>query len=184
MASHAAHTPAVNGITICFQGRLGRIPGAAVNVRSERTEAMKLEYLGEHLSRTSYRIPYFPGAVPAGFPSPADDYMDRKLDLNEHLIKHPAATFYCRVSGSSMKGLGIFDGDLLIVDRAVEPEHGSVVVAVIDGEMTCKILDRKRCCLLSANDDYPPIPVGEDADMIIEGVVIHSIRSHRHVRPR
>ena len=145
---------------------------------------MKLEYLGEHPHPgTSCRIPYFPGAVPAGFPSPADDYMDGKLDLNEHLISHPAATFYCRVSGSSMEGTGIFDGDLLIVDRAVEPDHGSVVVAVIDGELTCKILDRVRGRLLSANDAYPPMPVGEEADLVIEGVVIHSIRSHRHVRP-
>ncbi|MXY64100.1 MAG: translesion error-prone DNA polymerase V autoproteolytic subunit [Gammaproteobacteria bacterium] len=121
---------------------------------------MKLEYLGEHPNPgTSFRIPYFPGAVPAGFPSPADDYMDGKLDLNEHLIRHPAATFYCRVSGSSMEGAGIFDGDLLVVDRAVEPEHGSIVVAVVDGEMTCKILDRVRGRLLSANVSAPSIKV-------------------------
>ena len=109
--------------------------------------------------------------------------MDGKLDFNEHLISHPAATFYCRVSGSSMEGAGIFDGDLLIVDWAMEPDHDSVVVAVIDGELPCKILDRVRGRLLSANDAYPPMPVGEEADLVIEGVVIHSIRSHRHVRP-
>ena len=132
---------------------------------------------------TSCRISYFPGAVPAGFPSPADDYMEGKLDLNEHFIRHPAATCNHRVSGLPVKDSGIFDGDLLIVDRAVEPDHGSIVVAVIDGELTCKILDRVRGRLLSANDAYPPMPVGEEADLVIEGVVIHSIRSYR-VRSR
>lgn len=97
----------------------------------------RLEYLGEHSPETACRIPFYLGSVPAGFPSPADDYMDRKLDLNDYLIRHPAATFYCRVSGSSMQDAGIFDRDMLIVDRAVEPEYLSIVVAIIDGEMTC-----------------------------------------------
>lgn len=142
---------------------------------------MTLEYLGEYAHRTSFKIPLYLTAVQAGFPSPADDYMDKKLDLNEHLIKHPAATFYCRVSGSSMQGVGIFDGDLLIVDRAVEPLQGNIVVAVIDGNMTCKILDIKHRRLLSSNDNYAPIVLGDDSSINIEGVVIHSIRSH-HVR--
>ncbi|MDP7297232.1 MAG: translesion error-prone DNA polymerase V autoproteolytic subunit [Gammaproteobacteria bacterium] len=120
----------------------------------------------------------FISRVPAGFPSPADDYMDNKLDLNEHLIKHPEATFYCRVSGQSMTGAGIFDGDLLIVDRAVNPAHGDVILAALNGELTCKILDRHNRQLLSASDHYPPLPIGEDADFQIEGVVINSIRSH------
>ncbi|MCY4051565.1 MAG: translesion error-prone DNA polymerase V autoproteolytic subunit [Gammaproteobacteria bacterium] len=144
----------------------------------------KLEYLGTHSSETSLKIPYYLDSVQAGFPSPADDYMDKKLDLNEHLIAHPAATFYCRVSGSSMQSAGIFDGDLLIVDRSLEPEHMNIVVAIVDGEMTCKIIDTHKCCLLAANDAYPAIPIDNDTSMIIEGVVIHSIRSHRRVRTR
>ena len=141
-----------------------------------------LDYLGEHTHRTSYRIPLYLTPVQAGFPSPAEDYMDKKLDLNEYLIQHPAATFFCRVSGSSMEGVGIFDGDLLIVDRAVEPRHGSIVVAIIDGELTCKILDTRNRRLLSSNDRFKPIEMKDESGIEIEGVVIHSIRSY-HVRP-
>jgi len=105
--------------------------------------------------------------------------MDKRLDLNEQFIKHPAATFYCRVSGQSMTGAGIFDGDLLIVDRAVRPVHGDVILAALDGELTCKILDMYNRQLVSANDQYPPLLITEGMDFSIEGVVIHSIRSHR-----
>ena len=80
---------------------------------------MKIEHLGQHRPQHEQRLPCYLSAVPAGFPSPADDYMDSPLDLNTHLITHPAATFYCRVSGSSMQDLGIFDGDLLIVQRTI-----------------------------------------------------------------
>lgn len=128
---------------------------------------------------TNLQLPCFLTLAPAGFPSPADDYIDRKLDLNEYLIKHPAATFFCRVAGDSMTGVGIFDGDLLIVDRAVKATQGDVVLATIDGELTCKILDVNNKRLLAANNSYDPIPLGEDADLQIEGVVIHSIRQHR-----
>ena len=139
---------------------------------------MTLQYLGNHQTRTRLEIPLYLAKVQAGFPSPADDYMDKRLDLNEHLIKHEAATFYCRVSGHSMEGAGIFDGDLLIVDRAVKPKNGSIVVASVDGELTCKILDTVHRRLLSSNDSFPPIHIGENSEMCIEGVVIHSIRSH------
>jgi DNA polymerase V len=135
--------------------------------------------LSRHQARTAFHAPLFISRVPAGFPSPADDYMDKKLDLNEHFIKHPEATFYCRVSGQSMTGAGIFDGDLLIVDRAVNPAHGDVILAALNGELTCKILDMHNRRLLSANDGYPPLPIEEGADFQIEGVVINSIRSHR-----
>jgi DNA polymerase V len=139
---------------------------------------MKLHYLGDHGPRKALKLPLYLATVPAGFPSPADDYIDKRLDLNEHLIRHDAATFYCRVSGKSMEGIGIFDGDLLIVDRAVKPQHRSIVVANIDGEMACKILDIHHKQLLSANSDYAPICIGETSEFCIEGVVIHSIRSH------
>lgn len=139
---------------------------------------MKLYYVAEHIARQSIQLPLFLATVPAGFPSPAEDYMDKRLDLNEYLIQHQAATFFCRVSGHSMRGVGIFDGDLLIVDRAIEPQHQSIVVASIDGELTCKILDTKRRLLLSANKDYPPIAIKEDAGFLVEGVVTNSIRCH------
>lgn len=132
--------------------------------------------------RTRLRLPQFLSRVPAGFPSPADDYIDKGLDLNEHLVRHPAATFFCRVTGNSMKDIGIFDGDLLIVDRSIEPVHGAVVLAALDGELTCKVLDRRRRRLLSANDAYPPIPIPADATLEIEGVVLHAITTF-HVCP-
>ncbi len=139
---------------------------------------MNLNYLGEHHTSTLLEVSLYLAKVQAGFPSPADDYVDKRLDLNEHLIKHEAATFYCRVSGNSMEGVGIFDGDLLIVDRAVKPQNGSVVVANVDGELTCKILDTVNRRLLSSNDRFPPIVIGDISELCVEGVVIHSIRSH------
>ena len=90
------------------------------------------------------RIPLFLTGVPAGFPSPADDYIDCHLDLHEHLIEHPAATFYVRASGNSMVQAGIHDGDLLIVDRAVEPHDGHIVIAVVLGELTVKRLRQRQ----------------------------------------
>ena len=140
---------------------------------------MRAVRISRHESGPAFYAPFFISKVPAGFPSPADDYMDKRLDLNEQFIKHPAATFYCRVSGHSMTGAGIFDGDLLIVDRALRPAHGDVILAAMDGELTCKILDMYNRRLISANDDYPPLPITEGMDFSIEGVVIHSIRSHR-----
>jgi DNA polymerase V len=144
---------------------------------------MPITRIADHEALGTLELPGFIARVPAGFPNPADDYMDRRLDLNEHLIKHPAATFYCRVSGDSMQGAGIFDGDLLIVDRAVKPVHGHVVLASINGELTCKLLDVNNKCLLAANKNYPPIPIHEEAEFSVEGVVIYSIRDH-HVRAR
>lgn len=99
--------------------------------------------------------------------------------MDEHLIKHPSATFLAKASGDSMQGLGIFDKDLLIVDRALSPTHGDVVVVALDGELTCKRLDLHRQLLLSANRNYPSIPIKEDQDVLIEGVVKASIRYHR-----
>ncbi|KJS09252.1 MAG: hypothetical protein VR73_03220 [Gammaproteobacteria bacterium BRH_c0] len=127
----------------------------------------------------AFAAPIYLSRVPAGFPSPADDYVDKPLDLNELLIRHPSATFYCQVSGESMTGAGIFDGDILIVDCALRASHGDVVLATLDGEMTCKILDLHHQRLLAANRDYAPIPIREGCDFVIKGVVTSSIRRHR-----
>lgn len=127
-------------------------------------------------------LPKYGTAVAAGFPSAADDFLEASLDLNEHLIKHPAATYLARAQGQSMTGRGIFDGDTLVVDRAVEPKHGDIVIAALNGELTCKILDKRRQQLVAANPNMQPIPVGEHSELIIEGVVVHSIR--HHVRSR
>ncbi|MEH6473040.1 MAG: translesion error-prone DNA polymerase V autoproteolytic subunit [Halopseudomonas sp.] len=121
-------------------------------------------------------LPLFASRVSAGFPSPADDYLEAPLDLNQHLIKHPCATFFARAEGDSMRGRGIFPGDLLIVDRSIKPAHGQVVIAAIHGELTCKVLDTQRRCLMAANRNYAPIPITDDCDFRIEGVVTASVR--------
>ena len=128
---------------------------------------------------TRLELPFFSYRVRAGFPSPADDYLDKKLDLNEHLIHHPSATYYVRAQGDSMINFGIFDGDLLVVDRSLAPVHGDIIIAAINGELTCKVLDLTHRQLLSGNDLFPPIPLTEDCDLIIEGVISASIRYHR-----
>ena len=111
--------------------------------------------------------------ITAGFPSPAEDYIDRKLDLNEHLIKHPAATFFVKVQGHSMINAGIHNGDTLIVDRALEPADKKIVIAVINGDMTVKRIKklRGRLYLMAENDAFQPIEITEDADFQIWGVV-------------
>lgn len=113
-----------------------------------------------------------PVAVAAGYPSPAQDYFDGRIDLNEHLIKDITSTYVVRVSGNSMEGAGISDGDELIVDRAMEPKDGSVVVAVLDGELTIKRLRfTPRGVLLQAeNPNYPDIRVAALSDLVIWGV--------------
>lgn len=117
--------------------------------------------------------------VPAGFPSPAEDYLEGTLDLNQHLIKHKAATFFVRVQGDSMTGAGIQDGDLLIVDRALEAKHKSVVVAVVGGEFTVKRIRKQggRVWLMPENADYPPLEVAEGAELEVWGVVTHVIHA-------
>ena len=124
-------------------------------------------------------IPLFGHTIRAGFPSPADDYVEDVIDLNDHLVRHPAATFMVRVRGDSMVGAGIHDGDLLVVDRALAPSHGRVIIAVLDGELTVKRLWRGdgRIRLLAENPAYPPIEVGTDQELVIWGVAIHVIHS-------
>lgn len=117
---------------------------------------------------------FSPVAVPAGFPSPAQDYFEGRIDLNTHLIRDITCTYLVRVSGDSMKDAGITDGDELVVDRAAQPVDGSVVVAVLDGELTVKRLrvDRRgQARLVADNPDYPDIEVPELSELIIWGVV-------------
>ena len=128
---------------------------------------------------TSCEQPVFLERVPAGFPSPAGDYMEGKLDLNEYLIKHPAATFCVRVTGDSMIDKGIHSGDILIVDRSLDPTDGSIVIAVLDGELTVKELEKRngKLRLLPANKHYEPLEVSEQQSFEIWGVVTNVIHS-------
>lgn len=128
-----------------------------------------------------FRIPLFSHPVQAGFPSPADDYVADKLDLNEHLILRKEATFMLRVQGDSMVGVGIQDGDLLIVDRSITPSHGSVVVAAVDGQFTVKTLEkiRGRLRLMPANPDFAPIEFKDGQELQIWGVVTSVIHQFK-----
>jgi DNA polymerase V len=117
--------------------------------------------------------PLLASRVEAGFPSPADDHVDRALDLNEEFIARPAATFFLRAGGCSMEGAGIYDGDLLIVDRSISPEINMVIVAVVDGEFTVKRLCKSSegFVLAAEHPSYPPIVIGQDIEVCAWGVV-------------
>lgn len=139
---------------------------------------MKITPIALHDATVDLESPLMSSMTPCGFPSPAENFAERALDLNGLLIKHPSATFYAIVSGDSMTGVGIFDRDILVVDRAVTAVQGNVVLAAIDGELCCKIFDERNRQLLSSNSEYAPIPIGEDVELLIEGVVTCSLRLH------
>ncbi len=132
------------------------------------------------LNPAALPLPLYTSRIAAGFPSPADDHLEAPLDLNAHLVKHPAATFVVKVDGDSMTGAGIYNGDLLVVDRSLDAKSGHIVVAVVNGEMTVKrlLIDRKRIRLAPENPAYRPIEIREGADLVIWGVVAHVIRSY------
>jgi DNA polymerase V len=115
--------------------------------------------------------------IPAGFPSPAEDFMEKRLDLNDYLIKNQASTFLVRVKGNSMINAGIFDGDLLIIDRSIEARDGKIVLGILNGEFTVKRINKKgkKLFLAPENEDFKPIEITEEMDFQIWGVVTYSI---------
>ena len=133
--------------------------------------------LFQSIQKKQILTPVFLDSVSAGFPSPATDYMENKLDLNEYLIKHPAATFIVKAKGSSMSDAGILSGDLLIVDRSIIPKNNDIVIASIFGDLTVKRFQKKEnsLFLLSANSDYPSIQVKEEMECFIWGAVTYII---------
>lgn len=126
---------------------------------------------------TSCERPLFMVPVAAGYPSPAEDYLEGKLDLNRHLIKHPAATFFVRVVGDSMIDAGIHPGDILIVDRSLEPADKKVVIAVIEGELTVKRIRLKKgsVCLVPENEKYESLKIEDGMNFEIWGIVTNVI---------
>ena len=142
---------------------------------------MVVKYLG-NTSEGDFpltEIPYFLNKVRVGWPSPADDYVECPIDLNEHLVKNPAATYFVRVSGDSMIDACIGDGAILVVDRSVEPKHKSIVVAAINGSYACKrLLTKPRVCLASENSRYTPIFIKENEELEIAGVVVAAINTY------
>ena len=139
-----------------------------------------LDSVMKFVHHKGYQLPLYGSKVPAGFPSPADDHMDGTLDLNEHLIKHPAATFFVRASGHSMLNAGIHENDILIVDRSIKPTHGKIVIAIIDGQLTVKRLHQPKngkLTLMPDNPDFAPIELKEGNEVSIWGVVTNVIHS-------
>lgn len=124
-----------------------------------------------------WRLPLFTSKIAAGFPSPADDYVEKTLDLNELLITQPAATFFGRAEGVSMINVGIFPNDILVINRAIEPTPGKIVICALNGELTVKRLarDGENWILKAENPAYPDIPIHDDLEMVIWGVVTHAI---------
>lgn len=134
--------------------------------------------LGKPARRRQRLVPLAGGRVAAGFPSPAEEYLERTLDLNEYLVQRPEATYFVRVSGDSMTGAGIHDGDILVVDRSLTPRNNSVVVASVNNDFTVKRFkqppdDQPR--LVAEHPDYAPIPITPDSEFEVWGVVLHVI---------
>lgn len=122
-------------------------------------------------------IPLYESFVSAGFPSPAEDYVEKKLDLNDLLITHPAATFFVRVKGESMKDANITTGDILVVDRSLNASNGSIVIAILNGEFTVKRLqiEKNTFFLVPANTSYAPIKIRKEDDFEVWGVISYII---------
>ena len=126
-------------------------------------------------------VPFYKESVPAGFPSPAEDFMDLDLNLQEYLVQHPSATFCVRAIGDSMVKAGIHSGDVMVVDRALEPRNKNIVLAVLNGEFTVKQLSiiNSTFFLLPKNSKYSPVKISDDMDFEVWGIVSSSIRKHR-----
>lgn len=158
---------------------------ASLNEQQENKKFMigsNMKQLGP-IYPSNLTFPLFSSRVQAGFPSPADDHLEAALDLNQHLIKHPASTFFVRASGNSMVNVGINDDDILIVDRSLEPKHGDIVIAALNSELTVKRLYAKdnKVFLMPENSDYSIIEINEDMDFLIWGVVTSVVHQLKNV---
>ncbi len=134
-------------------------------------------------TESQLELEYADAGIRAGFPSPAQDYVGETIDLNRDLIRHPASTFYGRVVGDSMSGEGITEGDILVIDKSIEPEDGDLAVCCLDGDFTLKRIkiDRRtrRLYLMPSNSAYKPIEVTPDNEFMVWGVVLYTIKSNR-----
>ncbi len=133
--------------------------------------------LGGFEQRKALQRPLLGSRIPAGFPSPAQDYIEDRLDLNEFLVAHPSATFFVRVEGFSMINAGIFPGDILIVDRSLEPAHKKIVIAIVDGELTVKRLwqEKQKWYLMPENPEFPLIEITKNMEFMVWGVVVYAL---------
>ncbi len=138
---------------------------------------MKITAIYQNEPKETCKLPLFISPVKAGFPSPADDFVEKKIDLNEHLIKRPSATFFVRVEGNSMRGAGIYSGDLLVVDKSMEPKDKAIIVAIFDGDFTVKRFrkEKERVFLVAEHEDLPPVEVQKGCSFEVWGVVTYVI---------
>lgn len=145
-------------------------------LKTEVTLEIYTPDLSSHLA-----LPYADEGIQAGFPSPAQDYISESIDLNRELIHHPASTFYGRVSGDSMIGDGIEPGDILVIDRSIEPSDGDLAVCCLDGDFTLKriALSDGNVRLIPSNEAFDPILVTQDSQFEVWGVVTYTIKQHR-----
>lgn len=144
---------------------------------------MKVEIHKIDISST-LPLQYADEGIRAGFPSPAQDYMEQAIDLNKELIRHPASTFYGRVVGNSMSGEGIEDGDILVIDKSLELMDGDLAVCFVNGEFTVKRvkLEKDFAWLVPSNPDYEPIKVTKDDEFTIWGIVTYTVKKNRRKR--
>jgi len=128
---------------------------------------------------TSIQLPFVESGISAGFPSPADDFLDASIDLNKEFVKNPSTTFYGRVKGDSMINAGLNNGDLLIIDKSLEPVNNKIAVCFIDGEFTVKRIkiEKDIIWLIAENEKYQPIKVTADNDFVIWGIVTTVIKN-------
>jgi DNA polymerase V len=152
-----------------------RVPDRVEQFKPESRTIAKNVYAPDF--STKRKLPLYMNPVAAGLPALTEDYIEGRIDLNKHLVKHPDDTFIVRVTGESMIDAGIHPGDFLIVDRAIEVISGKVVIAVVDGELTVKRMSRSqnKLALLPANDNFQPIPINAETDLHVWGVVTNVI---------
>jgi DNA polymerase V len=155
------------------QGRYGE------QTKAIRIPVSKIKYISEVINKGLHEVPMYSNKVAAGFPSPADDYLEDKIDLNQYLVKHPASTFLVRASGESMINAGIFPDDILVVDRSLKAEDGKVIIAVVDNELTVKRYRKKgrKIILEPENDAFDPIVIPQASEAFVWGVVTNVIHN-------
>ncbi|MBF7090891.1 translesion error-prone DNA polymerase V autoproteolytic subunit [Flavobacterium sp. ALJ2] len=149
-----------------------------MKLRSLNSDDIALEfYIPDYSSKLE--IPFFDVGISAGFPSPADDFIELTIDLNKEFIKNKDTTFFAKVKGHSMKDAGINDGDLLIIDKSLEPQNNKIAVCQVDGKFTVKRIkiEKDTVWLIAENEDYEPIKVTAENELLIWGIVVHSIKS-------
>lgn len=163
------------------------LPRCGANFMAGKNDPTRMAAFQLYLIDTTTVLPlqYADAGIRAGFPSPAQDYISESIDLNKELIEHPASTFYAKVVGDSMSGEGIVEGDILVIDKSVEPEHGDLAVCCLDGEFTLKRLNfvsPDRLYLMPSNRKYKPIEVTTDSGFMVWGVVLYTIKANRRRR--